>query len=299
MSERRGRALLGWVAPMHVEPLYRIANVTSPNSIEDFRQASTKARHAKPAASPLAAGASSSPSELVGPGLASALQLVDSPLYKRVYAPMRALGVRAVPLISHVCPQWWIDDEYINELADGLPEQGNEADLFGFCFRRGSVDHPIVQGPLQNRAYLVGFSSRDRSLDAPGVAPSFVTVSDDRIDVTFSVEARPNHIMIAPIEGTDRLLILNGVHRLFALLRAGRDRALCILLPPVNVNQPFAGIDFANNPEFFGPAELLSPQPPYLRHFLDSGHSLPVSLRELVQTMRVALVPEIGFVPRT
>jgi hypothetical protein len=296
MSDRRCRALLGWVAPIAVDNLYRIGNVTSPDTLQGFRQLCLDARGTKPSGSSLTASGSP-PSELVGPGLALALEMLDSPLYKRVYAPMRAVGIRSVPLISLICPQWWIDDEYVDDLAAGLPEQGNDISLFEYCFRRGAIDSPIIQGPLPNRGYFVSFSSRTRSLDAPGVAPTVATVSEDRIDVTFSVDARPNHILVAPIEGTDRLLILNGVHRLFALLRAGRDRAVCVFLPPVNVSQPVFGIDFANNPEFFNAGELLSPQPPYLRHFLDSGHSHPVTVRALIQTMRVALVPDIGFVP--
>jgi hypothetical protein len=228
-----------------------------------------------------------------------AQDLVDAALYKRVYLPMSPAGIKAVPLISLVSPQWWVDDEYVAELVQGLPAQGDDAGLFNFCFRRGSVELPIVQGPLPNRGYLVAFSSKRRSLDVLGAAPTISQPADERIEVTFTVEPRPNHVMVAPIQGTDRLLILNGVHRLLALLRGGRDRAFCVLLQPVNANQPVAGADFANNPELFSWPELLAPQPPFLRHFLDGGFSSSVDVRELVQSMRIALVPDMSFYPRT
>ena len=160
------------------------------------------------------------------------------------------------------------------------------------------VDYPIVLGPLPNRGFLVAFSSRVRDLEAP-LVPTIARVSDNRIEATFAVEPRPNHIMVAQIEGTDRLLILNGVHRLFSLLRSGRDRAFCVFLQPVNVNQTVLGLDFTNNPELFSPSELLGAQPPFLRHYLDSGFPSAVRVRELVQSLRVALVPELSFVPQT
>ncbi len=294
MPDRNGRALLGWVAPGDVERLYRSANISSPGTLDEFRDACNAERQARPAGTPIAVGAAG-PAELPATVADLSAALIESSLFKRAYA-QNAIGIRSVSLAMLVSPQWWVDDDYVSDLGEAIPEHGDDVAQFEFCFGRGRVELPVAQGPGPNRGYLVAFSSPTRNLDAPGELPEVLRVSDHCVEVKVRVETRPNHIMVGPIQGTDRLLILNGVHRLFALLQAGFARAFCVLTQPVNLAQPFQGLDFSNDPQLFKPAELHSAQPPWLRHY--AVHSHPVAIRALVQTLRLAIVPDIGFVPK-
>jgi hypothetical protein len=117
--------------------------------------------------------------------------------------------------------------------------------------------------------------------------------------VTFEFDAlpRPNWVWLNVIPQTGQILILNGVHHLLALLRAGRDRAYC-LLRESPVDQLF---NYGQEPGIFKPQHLTGSRPPLLRDYSDDSIADEVKLRAVDQFMRfgVQSPPEIGCVPQS
>jgi hypothetical protein len=96
----------------------------------------------------------------------------------------------------------------------------------------------------------------------------------------------------------NRLLILNGVHHLLALLKAGRQHALCLLRPAREVGELQAmGWNF-QDPGLFKPSELTAERPPLLRDYLDDQHAADIGIHLRQNFLRLILQTDPGVIPR-
>jgi hypothetical protein len=93
-------------------------------------------------------------------------------------------------------------------------------------------------------------------------------------------------------------LILNGVHHLLALLKAGRQEAFGLLRPAQSLQElQWMGMNF-QDPSLFNQDQLTGSSPPLLQHYLKDAIAQSVNLRAVDQYMRVIVQPDIGFIPR-
>jgi hypothetical protein len=285
VPERYGKALLPWMARPDVRPAFYASAVTGPRDVDDFVRLWEDQQGHKP-------------DTLVG-GAISAGALPDT-LGERVNAVLETEQFRAhyqpfgaqfatVTLDQMITPQWWVDSGYVDELAANVPAVGDDEGLFDFCFASGQLAAPVLLGTNG-----VAFASPRRDLG--NMTPLRMTsYSPERVTFQFHVTPRPNWVWIATIQGLERFYIMNGVHHLLALHKAGRDKAFCLIRAVGSVDQ--VGMNF-QDPALFNPSELLSARPPVLQDYLDPDLASDVSVRSLDQFMRFAINNEIGVVPR-
>ena len=217
-----------------------------------------------------------------------------------LFAPLsssRPLMSRSAPpsyessLAELVTPQWWIDTEYVEVLADAAPAEDDLNGMFSFSFASGSLAMPMHLGI--NGAAFAGAKS-----DIGGPSPLRVArYSPEKVTFEFDVTPRPNWVWLAASQDMSRLLILNGVHHLLALLKAGRQHALCLLRPAQSLDDQTIGFSF-QDPSLFKPSELTAGRPPLLRDYLDDQHATDIGIHLRQNFLRLAVHAEPGVIPR-
>ncbi len=290
VPERNGKALLGWIQEPDVRPLYYGAAVTTPWNVEDFVEECAARRGAKPSApetAPAPPTATALPESLEAQ--ASALRATDQ--FRTQYQPFGAVFA-AVPLADLVAPQWWVDAEYVDVLTAGAPAEDDLDGMFGFSFATGRLARPMLLGT--NGAAFA--SARG---DIGGLTPLRVArYSPEKVTFEFDVIPRPNWVWLAVVQGMNRLLILNGVHHLLALLKAGRQHAFCLVRQAESLGDLQAmGWNF-QDPALFKPGELTAARPPLLRDYIDQQHAADVGIRLRQNYLRLAVQPDPGVIPR-
>jgi hypothetical protein len=286
--ERKGRALLGAVQEPNVRPLFYLTSVTSPPNVEDFVEASRLARGRRPqpaGAVPAPATIEALPASLES--RAAALRATEQ--FRTAYEPFGAVFA-SVPLAELVTPQWWIDTEYVDSLAHTAPEENDLDGMFAFSFATGCLGMPMHLG--LNGA---GFASAKNDIGVPSPL-RLARYSPEKVTFEFDVPPRPNWVWVAQCADMNRLLILNGVHHLLALLKAGRQRALCLLRPALSAADPAIGFNF-QDPAIFKPSELMAERPPLLRDYLDNQQATDIGIHLRQNFLRVALQAEAGVIP--
>jgi len=287
LPERIGSALLHWINPVDVRPLYYGASVTTPPNVDAFSALAQTAR-AKAVQAVAIAGAGGTqqlPSQLSQ----REQQVRETERFRTDYEPLGAMFM-SVPIADLIAPQWWVDTGYVEQLLAVVPPVGDEEGLFDFCFAEGKLESPMMLG--SNAAVIV---SGRKSL---GTLSPLRLKSADASKATFEFDARPrpNYLWLNVIPATQQIAVLNGVHHLLALLAAGRPRAYC-LIRGGPVEQVF---NFAADPGIFKAEHFTANRPPLLRDYLDPAISDDVGIRAADQFMRFAVVgPEIGIVPQS
>jgi hypothetical protein len=148
-----------------------------------------------------------------------AQEVRERDLYKKEYEAKADYVFASLEIDSLLAPQMNIDLEYVQELADRLPTDPNDADDFAFSFPTGEIAEPIVKGNT------VVFTSH-----APNIAVSAVPVlrrTSQGFAVMFEAKSRPNYVMVARVNG--RLILHNGVHKVLALRARGRMRTFAVM----------------------------------------------------------------------
>jgi hypothetical protein len=289
VPERGGKALLGWIEEPIVRPLYHAGSVTSPKTVEEFIEAARAARGARPNPTGVL-----SPPPAVEP-LSMSLEhrvtaLRSTEQFRTSYEPFGAVFVK-VPLAELVTPQWWVDMEYVNALAVSVPDEDDPDGLFSFSFAVGSLGMPMLLG-LNGAA----FASAKGDIGVPG--PLHISrYSPEKVTFEFDVTPRPNWVWLVASQDMRRLLILNGVHHLLALLRAGHEHAICLLRGAQNLGDQTLGLNF-QDPGFLKPGDLTSERPPLLQDYLNDQHAVDVGLHLRQNFLRMALQSEHGVIPR-
>ncbi len=95
-----------------------------------------------------------------------------------------------------------------------------------------------------------------------------------------------------------RLFILNGVHHLLALMKAGRQHAYCLLRPANSLSELLANGWSPQNLDMFKPNELTGPRPPLLRDYLDEEQAADVGIHLRQSYLRLAIQSDPGLIPR-
>lgn len=188
------------------------------------------------------------PSELE----AAARGLEGREVFQREYARKADVRLGMVPLDSLLSPQPAADLDYVDELMGRLVPVADPAADFPFAFPEASPSDPLVAGPT------VIFNEETSNLIINPI-PEWHRAGDDVL-VSLRASARPNYLWVAEMAG--RLVLLNGVHKVLAAIRAGRSMLPAVLrtansIPELGLQQP---------PTFL--AHLLAPRPPLVSDFL-------------------------------
>jgi hypothetical protein len=287
--ERMGKALLGWVQEPILRPLYLLSAVTSPPDVDLFVAESRSARGRRP--QPTGAMLDPPAVEALPTSVetkAAALRATEQ--FKTAYEPFGAVFA-SVPLAELVTPQWWIDTEYVESLADAAPAEEDLDGMFAFSFATGSLGMPMPLG-LNGAAFVS--AKNDIGLPSP---LRLARYSTERVTYEFDVTPRLNWVWLAMCADMNRLLILNGVHHLLALLKAGRQHAFCLLRSALSVGDPTIGFP-PQDLGIFKPSELTAERPPLLRDYLDDQHATDVGIHLRQNFLRLVLQAEPGVIPR-
>ncbi len=143
MPERLGRALLRWIDPQVIRPLFYAGLVTTPADVNGF-VALWQAAGAKVVGPRVLAGTRGVqplPGQLVNEEAA----VRQTEQFRSVYEPLGA-SFASAPLVDLVTPQWWVDSGYVDDLVSSVPAPGNDVALFNFCFATGRLEAPMLLG---------------------------------------------------------------------------------------------------------------------------------------------------------
>jgi hypothetical protein len=164
--------------------------------------------------------------------------------------------------------------------------------MFDFAFSMGRLTRPMNLG-LNGAAFA---SARG---DSGNLGPLRVArYSPERVTFEFDVTPRPNWVWLATTRDMNRLFILNGVHHLLALMKAGRQHAYCLLRSANTLDELTANGWNPQAPELFKPDELKGARPPLLRDYLDREHAADVAIHLRQSYLRLAVQADPGIIPR-
>jgi hypothetical protein len=269
-----------------VRPLFYASSVTSPPDADSF-WAIWESRRNGVGIQPAELGVTLEP---LPTGLNPAeAEMRATEQFRTAYEPFGAQFV-SVTIENLVTPQWWVDADHVAELLHDMPAQDDLEGLFKFCFAPGSIGQPLTLG--MNGAVI---TSRKRGLGM--ISPLRISsVASDKITFQFDALPRPNWLWLSIAPENGSVVILNGVHHIAALQRAGHHRAFALVRQgPIQTAMNF------QEPGIYKPERLLCPRPPLVRDFYDDRIADQVRLRAVEQFMRFGVQnpPEIGFVPQT
>ncbi len=143
-------------------------------------------------------------------------------VFEREYASKCDVSFALAPLLALLAPQPLADMDYVAELQGGLRAEPDEVADFAFSFPEGAIPEPAVIGNT------VMFSTPAPSVYVSPV-PTYRPFAGG-YEVIARVEPRPNYLFVAQIDGLGgRLMLINGVHHVLALLRAGRRFAPVVM----------------------------------------------------------------------
>ncbi len=288
--QRMGKALLGWVPEGLVRPIFHVTTVTSPLDVEAF-VAEARARRQARTLIPDVPPVLENPTQLPAALSSRVDHLRASDQFKMVYEPWGAL-LAVVPLAELVTPQWWVDAEYVESLAASAPEEDDLEGMFDFSFSMGRLARPMNLG--MNGAAFASARGDSGSLGPLRVA----RYSPERVTFEFDVTPRPNWVWIAASQDMNRLFILNGVHHLLALMKAGRQHAYCLVRPAASLDELTANGWNPQSVDLFKPDELKSARPPLLRDYLDDQLATDVAIHLRQSYLRVVVQSDPGQIPR-
>jgi hypothetical protein len=295
MQRRRAHALLTWVPELALDALHR-GGVIEPFDVAEFKGLARAARQ-----KPLSLAALASDADVLEPGetVAGRVELLTrTPVFVDCYAGYGARIVK-VPLSGLVAPQWHADMDYIDELKAALPPRDDEAALFDYSFGEDKLGAVAL---LNAGAQQVGVVNVPRG-QPPRVGRMSAEVAADRHRVTFSVdvEARPHlvHVMAAQVamqQGpvqllSSRLIVLDGVHRLLAMLSSGYTHAYAVMLTEL-APQQLATYMGGGGPHLVLDAALGAQRPPRLDDYLDEAVFDVVSLQSLEVSLSLVVSPQ-------
>ena len=286
-TQRQGKALLGWLSEPVVRPIFHIWTVTSPLDVESFVAEASSRRQVRTRI-PLTPPAPGAVSELPAALAARVDHLRATDQFKMAYEPFGAMFAM-VPLAELVTPQWWADIEYVEALAASAPAEDDLDGMFDFSFSMGRLARPMNLG--LNGAAFASARGDSGNVGALRVA----RYSPEKVTFEFDVTPRPNWIWLAASQDMNRLFILNGVHHLLALMKAGRRHAYCLLRPAHSLDDLRANGWDPQNLEMFKPDELKSARPPLLRDYLDEEHAADVGIHVRQSYLRLAVQAGASF----
>jgi hypothetical protein len=208
----------------------------------------------------------------------AARQLRDREVFQREYARKADVTLKLVPLAALVSPQPVADMDYVDELAAGLSTHADPEGDFAFAFPIGSVPEPLVSGPT------IIFNDQAQNI-VINPMPEYRREGNE-IQIVLRATARPNYVWVA--EMGSRLVLLNGVHKVLAALKAGRTALPAVVrsvnsLPELGLQQP---------PTFL--AHLVAPRPPLVGDFF---HPMAIGMERRPTRTLTRVIVQVDQIP--
>lgn len=199
-------------------------------------------------------------------------------VFQREYARKADVRLGMVPLASLVSPQPVADMDFVNELAARLGAEAAIERDFEFAFPTGRVPEPMVAGPT------VIFNDQTQNI-LINPMPNWRRVGDEVL-IELTAAARPNYMWVAELGG--RLVLLNGVHKSLAALKAGRSALPAVIRTATSL--PELGIQ--QSPTYL--AQIGNPRPPLVTDFL---HPIAVELERRPTRTLTRLIVQVDQIP--
>ena len=223
--------------------------------------------------------------EPLAPDLADLEQAIrQGKTYKEYYEAVADYAFGSVPIASLLTPQWHADLDYVDELAATLSAELPPKQQLRFAISEGRIHQPIVSGTT------VLFSSARRDLHADPI-PRVTQVAEGEFEIVVRATSRPNYVQVAIID--DRLLLVNGVHKVCALHKAGLTRCYCVARHAHQLAE--TGINLQTT--LFRDQVFKGARPAAVIDLLDPHTSGQLLIRSMYQILQVAIQSGTMTVP--
>lgn len=269
---RRIAALLGFLLKVEADAIFRqqpFETVDGGDHLELWRQYEQNRQQL----APLTRGELS-----VLPGSLNRLveEVKTRRTYREHYEAIADYSFMAAPIGCLLSPQWYADLDFIDEIASQLTRDMSLDQQFLFAMSEGRVTEPIVTG---NQVY---FTSPRRDLYAQPI-PIVREVGAGEFEIVVRAASRPNYIQIAAIG--ERLVLVNGVHKVCALMKMGYQNCICVVRAAHNLAE--AGLNPQQTTLFRDPI-FESQRPALVDDFLNPLTAAPLRMRAMFQVLQVS-----------
>jgi hypothetical protein len=209
---------------------------------------------------------------------------------EETYAPI--LGEKLISLKEAIKPQFpdstfgfinarelinplqLIDLDYANYLQKGLPSQPNEMDAVLFAMPQQI--NVSVQATVDGTSATI--ITRFQELALSAIEPQFL--AEEGFVIRFKVSPLPQYILVGEHEG--RYYLRAGMHRAFALARAGVSEIPCVLVSN-------SGVPSITGPYPTYPAQVLGlARPPKLLDALDDRFAVKTAFQPTRRLLRIS-----------
>jgi len=151
-------------------------------------------------------------------------------VFRREYDAKFDAEFGMVALDSLIAPQPLADLDYVETLMDQLPAAPDLLQDFHFAFPEEPIPEPVVVGNT------VTFASHAPNIYVAPV-PTYRRVSGG-YEIVVRAESRPNYLFVAELAGVGgRLILVNGVHHVLAMIKAGRKQAPAVVRRAIMVQE--------------------------------------------------------------
>jgi hypothetical protein len=208
----------------------------------------------------------------------AAAELQRREVFPREYARKAEVRLGLVPLTSLISPQPVADLDYVAELADRLGSDDDVERDFAFAFPTATMPEPMVAGPT------VIFNDQTQNIVINPMA-EWRRVGDE-VHIVIAAFRKPNYVWVAELGA--RLVLLNGVHKAVAAMKAGRTFLPAVIrsataLPELGIQQP---------PTFL--AYFGGSRPPLVADFL---HPMAIALERRPTRTLTRLIIQVDQIP--
>lgn len=279
---RRVAALLGFLHKAEVDAIFKeqpFETVDGSDPLELWRQFNLK-RQGLPPLTP------TEDIETLPNSLNSAIaNIKNRHTYKIYYEAVADYSFMLAPIESLLSPQWMADLDYIDEISSQLSSGMSLEDQLQFAISEGKITEPIINGNQ------VVFTSQGRDPHADQI-PTVRKTEGGEFEIIVRAASRPNYIQVAGVG--QRLVLINGVHKVSAMYKMGFTKTPCVFRTAHNLED--AGIDPKRTTLLSEPI-FESRRPALIKDFLDPNLAVPLKMRSMFQIMQVTIGIGVANVP--
>jgi hypothetical protein len=223
-------------------------------------------------------------------GMAGAIARLEANRWFRDSFDNLPYAIELVELKKLVVSQLHVEASYDAELKARVgPEAGPQA-LFDFCLPLDRPMPPVTVERLGSSRYLFSSPSTDfrghepRLYRDPALLDAHATSPAAAL---FGVMVGFGSNFMSGVRSGKRILLQNGYHRAFALMRAGFTHGWCIVETVTRKDELklTASEEVADDPEFY----FATKRPPILRDFLDPRLVKPLLVRAMTTQVEVEI----------
>ena len=196
--------------------------------------------------------------------------------------------VRMVELARLIASQAGITCDFADDLQTRLGTSPDPESLFHFCLPVERPSAPVQVRKLAAGRYMFISDSTDFRFHNPEIIDAAAIAGLTTFGPVSQVLALPvgygsNYISVIESEG--RLLLQNGYHRCYSLLKAGITHAPAIVQRVTRLDELSIAADekVCDNPSFY----FRAARPPLLKDFLDPRLSKRLTVRKMQTTVEI------------